>query len=133
LNIVQLLLDRGGSAETGELVWFTCQRPLGDKDALTILDLLYKRGAPIDNVLYRDFDELHDVSMFHGTPLWELIGRGDVARVQFLLGYGASLLAKEPGLDLSPLDKAQGCGNPQLAKIVLQTPAQGTLPAKVGC
>ncbi|KAH0831564.1 hypothetical protein AYO21_01768 [Fonsecaea monophora] len=120
LKIVQLLLDFGGSATTGELVWFACQRPAEDPDALTILELLYNRGAPVDNVLFADFDDLRDVSIFTGTPLWVSIGKGDVARVQFLLDRGASLLAKESGLDLSPLEKARHCVNPEIAKIVSQ-------------
>ncbi|KAL2433779.1 hypothetical protein ABEF95_010613 [Exophiala dermatitidis] len=123
-KIVQLLLDCGGSATTGELIWFACQRTAGDPDALKILELLYDRGALIDNVLFADFNELQDVSMFCGTPLWESIGKGDVARVQFLLNRGASLHAKKPGLDISPLEKARKCGNPELAKIVSQVPAK---------
>ncbi|KIW81107.1 hypothetical protein Z517_04130 [Fonsecaea pedrosoi CBS 271.37] len=120
LKIVQLLLDFGGSATTGELVWFACQRPAEDPDALTILKLLYNRGAPVDNVLFADFNDLRDVSISTGTPLWVSIGKGDVARVQFLLDRGASLLAKEPGLDLSPLEKARHCVNQEIAKIVSQ-------------
>jgi hypothetical protein len=85
---------------------------------------LSDRGAPIDNVLFADFNELQDVSMFHGTPLWESIGKGDVARVQFLLDRGASLYAKKPGLDSSPLEKAKKCGNPELAQIVSRVPVK---------
>ena len=97
-RIVQLLLDSGGSAEKGELVFNTCRRPAGDTDALIILQMLYESGAPVDNVLFADFDELRDVSMVSSTPLWESIGKGDVSRVRFLLGCGASTMAKEPSL-----------------------------------
>lgn len=118
LSIIKLLLDHGGSAKKGELIHFACRRPVGDPATLTILKLLYDRGAPIDNVLYGAYPELLDVSIFNGTPLWDSCGNGNTVAVRFLLDHGASPNSKPPSLVSSPLEEARKCGNLQIVKML---------------
>lgn len=123
VDIVQLLLDCGGSAEKGELIYFACSRS-EDSSTLALLTLLYDRGAPINNALFERYPDLIDTTSFTGSPLWNACSAGNITAVRFLLEHGASPSKKPFLTDDLPLDVAKKSGHPEIVNMLLGVSAR---------
>ena len=124
LRIVELLFERGGTGIRGQLANYATQRPLKDLDALPILQLLYDKGVPVDNIIFEDHPTSQSHLFARTTPLMNACLVGNVEMVQFLIKHGAN--PRRPiwvgdktsiGTEL-PIDLARQNGHTKIVKIL---------------
>ncbi|OAG38051.1 hypothetical protein AYO21_07773 [Fonsecaea monophora] len=125
VNIIQLRLDHGGSAEKGELINSVCKRP-EDSNTLYLLRLLHEMGASISNALFDTDPGLSDVTKFEGTPMWISCTVGNITAVRYLVERGASPFEKAFFAQYLPLDAARKYGHWEIAKILDNVSKQST-------
>ncbi|OAL36619.1 hypothetical protein AYO20_04235 [Fonsecaea nubica] len=117
VNIIQLLPDRGGSAEKGGVISFICKRP-EDSNTLYLLRLLHEMGASISNALFDTDPNLSDVTKFEGTPMRISCTTGNTTAVRYLVEHGASPFEKPFFAQCLLLDAARKYGHWEIAKIL---------------
>lgn len=89
LDTIQLLFDRGGQIERGQLLHHAVQRVA--PDAIELIRMLLDKGAPINEIQYKNHaPSWRDRCHFGlGTPLHYAAQDGRVEIVAFLLSRGA--------------------------------------------
>ncbi|EXJ81785.1 hypothetical protein A1O1_07850 [Capronia coronata CBS 617.96] len=118
LAMVRFLFQHGGRADRGELVNYVCQIKPGDEQTLLILRFLLEKGAPPNHILYEEYPELFDLTMFSLTPLLTCCVKGDTEAARVLLRYGADPCKTAVLMNKLPIDLAREHGHQDLVDLL---------------
>lgn len=89
IQTIELMFRMGGDINKGQLIHHAVQR---DDNTIEVLDLLFKKGALIDAVMYADHLPSWNMWFFTGlgTVLHEAASHGKLEVISYLLQKGAS-------------------------------------------
>ncbi|KAK4895285.1 hypothetical protein LTR27_006628 [Elasticomyces elasticus] len=132
LDVINLLFDHGGSIERGELLHYAIWRDLDDR--LEIVDLLIRKGAPINMLTYQNRPDCWEQRKFFGlgTPLHDAAAMGDENVVRLLLNEGADVsTSTRDSLGLLPYQRAERKGHKVVADLLQSVSNRLSLKPKI--
>ena len=96
---IQLLLDRGGDIQDGQLLHYAIWRTTADR--LEVLQYLLNQGVAqtaINKIKYQDIPQDYQLNKYSeiGTPLHDAVRVGSLDTVQWLVEHGANPLQEDP-------------------------------------
>ena len=99
LSVIELMLDRGGDVQKGQLLQYSVSR---DEDLEDVMTLLVNRGAPLNATMYQDDPTLiRFAPMSLGTALHIAAEQGKSNAIRHLIHLGV-----DPGVKDSNGDTA---------------------------
>lgn len=116
IQTVMLLLDSGADVRKGKLLHHALDRK---EDIIEMIDLLVKRGAPLDSIMYEPGTHAWKFYfwMGTGTPLQKAVEMGKADLVQYLLCMGADASIANPKGE-TPLDVARRSGQSEIVALL---------------
>lgn len=99
MSTIQLLLDRGGDVQQGQLLHHATWRTTADR--LDVLQLLWDQGltqSAINKIKYQDIPPDYQLNKYGeiGTPQHNAVRVGNLDTVKWLVEHGANPLVKDP-------------------------------------
>lgn len=119
IDIIRLLLERGGSTQYGCLLHHAARRDLQDR--LEVVLYLSDRGADktINDVMYHDYTEAYQLQAAFGlgTPLHEAARKGNLDMVELLISRGADPHVLD-SLQRTPLQCAESAQHVRVVELL---------------
>ncbi|KAJ5737905.1 uncharacterized protein N7483_003030 [Penicillium malachiteum] len=115
LSVIELMLDRGGDVQKGQLLQYAVFR---DEDLEDVMTLLVDRGAPLNATMYRDDPTLiRFAPMSLGTALHIATEQGKSNAIRHLIHLGIDFGVKDANGDTA-LEWAQKWNNTQMVQLL---------------
>lgn len=128
-SCIQMLFDRGGSSQYGQLLHHAAERELPDR--CEVVNYLLEKGCmtSINKIMYQDIlsDYLQNMYSGIGSPLHLAAGKGLLDLVQLFVEKGADPLLKDPS-GQTPLDRARQGGHTKVMEFLRPLSTKSPVP-----
>jgi len=115
LSVIELMLNRGGDVQKGQLLQYAVLR---DEDLEDVISLLVERGAPLNATMYQDGPTLmRFFPMSLGTALHVATEQGKTTAIRLLIYLGADTSVKDAH-GRSVVERAQELNQMEVVKLL---------------